>query len=119
MGLDRAGNSPKFQPAFPNRYHIHFAEPVFELHCAIDENVIDASEKLAVFDKAVDYLEICRIGEYKSVLTRDAAIVEHDVILFRPADGVGCIEIQAHLPASAGGFGDCKYCVQGNRNCKC
>ena len=46
-----------------------------ELHAAVDKNVVDAAEKLAVFDKSVDDPKSIAVPVNKGVLTRYAAVV--------------------------------------------
>ena len=80
--------------------------------------MVDAADKLAVFDVAVNDLERSSVAENKGVLTRDAAVVEHDIISLRPANEECLADRYIGLPASAGWFCNCNYPVQCIRNCK-
>src|SRR5687767_5023187 len=79
LGFDGFGDHSEFQLAFTYRDHIGVTEHILKLTGTIDENVIDASVKLAFFDKAVNYLKSRSVGENECVFARDTAVVEHDV----------------------------------------
>ena len=50
--------------------------------------MVDAADKLAVLEMAVDDLELFAVTKNKCVLARYAAVVEDDIVLSGPADGV-------------------------------
>lgn len=62
------GGLSKFQMAFTDQDVIAIIKRVFELHAAIDKNMIDAPDKLAVLDIAVNYLESLIVAGNKRVL---------------------------------------------------
>ena len=107
----------KIDPAFTDKDRISVIQHVLELHFSINENMIHASIQLAAFDKAIDYFEITVFRKYKSVLSRDAAVIQNDVILLSPANGEGRSQIDLRVKGSAGWFSDCKSGVQCIRNC--
>ena len=80
--------------------------------------MIDAAVKLAFDDVTIDQLETVILGYNKSVLARDAAVIEDNVVFLGSADGIGAASLKMGFPASTCRFYNCKYRVQGNGNCK-
>ena len=81
---------------------------MLEFHRAVHENMIDAANEFAVFNGSIDDLKAARVRNNKGMSARHTTIIEHDAILFGPADSKGRPEIKVRGPAMAGWFCDGK-----------
>jgi hypothetical protein len=68
------------------------------LRYGVNEDPVDTADELAVFEIAVDKLEFAAFPDNVGVLAGDAAVVEHNVVLFCPADRVRSAGFEAELP---------------------
>ena len=86
QGFDISGHDVgtygKLDAALADHYDVTGGEGVFELHLPVDKNVIDAAGKPPFLDKPIDDLKPIAVEKNISVLARDAAVVEHDTVLF-------------------------------------
>ena len=74
--------------AFADRYHVPAVKTLLEHRPAVDEYVIDAAVELPFSMYPSTILKWSPSAEDIRMLVRDATIVQDDVVLFCPADGV-------------------------------
>lgn len=71
---------------------------------AVDKQMIDTADQLAVLDAAVNDLIALTIGCDHGVTPRDAPVIENDVILLGAANSERAAGRQCELPAASGRF---------------
>ena len=76
----------KFQATFADGYDVILGKRALYLNISVYKDVVDAADKLAVFQMAVDHLKHLAVAENKCVLARNAPVVEDNVVLARSSD---------------------------------
>src|SRR5437762_11168118 len=102
----------KFYFGFTDSHRIVLLQGVSRLRDIVNENTIHAADKLTVLVIAVDQNEVVSYRTNVGMLSRDAAVVQDDIVFFGAADGIGAARFEADLPTVAAWlsyFNDCAH----------
>jgi hypothetical protein len=96
----------KNQAAFANDNLVVRFKRFFKLRDIINENAVDAALNFAARFETVNNLDTRVFGDDVRVPARNAAVVENDVVVFRPPDVINFAGKQVNFPAFAAGICD-------------
>ena len=91
----------KSKAAFANNYLVVLFEVLFKLRNIVDKDSVDAALDFAVYVKTVNDFDQRIFGDDVRVAARNAAVVQHDVVIFSSTDIINRAGKQVDFPTSA------------------